>query len=437
MYHNHSKLGLPTFILLVLYFFSGCSKSGSNPISKTTTPTITSISLTFGPYNTAVTITGTGFSTTIANNQLFFNGKAAVIGDATSTQLYTNVPLSAGTGNVTVTVNGTTVTGPVFTYQPAEVVTPFVGSPSSAGSINGMGTAATFYQPYGLALDGSGNLYVADQANNLIRKVTPSGVVSTFAGSGATGSADGNGVAASFNGPEGVAVDAVGNVYVADTFNNLIRKITPSGLVSTLAGTLVKGYSDGTGTSASFNRPSDLAVDVNGNLYVTDLYNYRIRKITPSGSVSTFAGNSSGMLTDGTGTAASFLNPTDICIDKTGNLYVTEGGDLIRKITPSGVVTCIAGTSIIGGVPQSNFAMPQGIAVDPNGNIFIEDSGRYQINELNSNGQLVTFAGTGNQVYNNGIIGLASFNFLEGIVIDANDNIYVSESNYIRKIYMQ
>jgi serine/threonine-protein kinase len=162
---------------------------------------------------------------------------------------------------------------------PAGVVSTFAGS-SVAGFANGTGTAASFSPLTGLALDVSGNVYVADYGNHSIRKITPAGVVSTLAGSGSQGSSDGTGTAASFNYPTRVVVDGSGNVYVADRTNNLIRKITPTGVVITLAGSGSVGSANGMGIAASFNGPSGVAIDGSGNLYVADTYNNRIRKIT-------------------------------------------------------------------------------------------------------------------------------------------------------------
>jgi glucose/arabinose dehydrogenase len=201
---------------------------------------------------------------------------------------------------------------------------------STPGSADGTGTAAQFSTPYGVAVDASGNVYVADAGNHRIRKVSPSGVVSTLAGS-TSGFADGTGTAAQFNQPFGVALDGSGNVYVADERNNKIRKITPAGVVSTLAGSTF-GFADGTGTAAQFRSPRGVAVDASGNVYVADGANNKIRKITPSGVVSTLAGSESGFA-DGTGTAAQFSGPYCVAVDASGNLYVGDtGNSRIRKI---------------------------------------------------------------------------------------------------------
>jgi sugar lactone lactonase YvrE len=176
-----------------------------------------------------------------------------------------------------------------------------------------------------------------------IQKITPGGVVTTLAGSGHDGSANGTGSAASFYGPYGIAMDSSGNIYVADTWNQLIRKITSGGVVTTLAGGgagfdsngfAIPGNANGTGTAASFSFPEGVAVDSLGNVYVADSGNDLIRKITSGGVVTTLAGGGSGTATNGSGTAASFSEPTGVAVDSSGNVYVADShNNLIRKIT--------------------------------------------------------------------------------------------------------
>jgi sugar lactone lactonase YvrE len=255
-------------------------------------------------------------------------------------------------------------------------VTTFAGS--TQGFADGLGTAAKFNNARKVAVDSAGTVYVAD--NNRIRKITPSGLVTTLAGSGANGWSDGTGTAAQFNGSsDGIAVDSTGTVYISDSGGKSIRKVTPSGVVTTFAGsgTSGSGYVDGTGTAARFNGADGIAVDSSGTLYVADSSNDRIRKITPSGVVTTLAGSTRGF-SDGTGTAAQFYLPVGIAVDSTGTLYVTDYfNKRIRKITPSGVVTTLAGSATSGYADgtgaAAQFSNPFGITVDAMGTIYVTD----------------------------------------------------------------
>jgi len=265
------------------------------------------------------------------------------------------------------------------------VVTTFAGT-GQIGSVNGTGTDAGFNTPNSVAVDSSGNLYVADTSNHLIRKINSSGVVTTFAGTGQIGSVNGTGTKASFQYPNGIAVDSLGNVFVADTGNNLIRKINPSGVVTTFAGTGQIGNSN-TSTDTSFNSPSGIAVDTLGNVFVADTLNHQIRKINSSGVVTTFAGNGQQGSANGTGIGASFNGPRAIAVDSSGNVYVADDlNNLIRKIKPSGLVTTLAGTgqlsSVNGTGTDASFNRPRGITVDKSGNLFVADSYNHLIRKI-------------------------------------------------------
>jgi sugar lactone lactonase YvrE len=304
---------------------------------------------------------------------------------------------------------------------------------------DGTGVAAKFRQPHGIALDGSGNLYVADTDNHRIRKIViATGVVTTLAGSGTGGYADGTGTAAQFNYPNGIAVHSSGNVYVADSANNRIRKITPAGEVSTFAGSGTSGYADGTGTAAKFNSPSGVAVDSSGNVYVVE--SYRIRKITPEGVVSTFAGRSSSGSADGTGTAATFNSASGIAVDSSGNVYVADTQNhRIRKITSAGVVTTLAGSaqgSADGTGTAAQFKRPSGVAVDSSGNVFVADTENHRIRKITAAGVVTTLAGSASG-YADGTGAAAKFySPYYGVAVDSNGTVYVADStnHRIRKI---
>jgi sugar lactone lactonase YvrE len=230
---------------------------------------------------------------------------------------------------------------------PAGVVTTYAGASGVEGSDNGVALTARFRFPHGIVIDSAGNLFVSDGGNHTIRKITPAGVVSTFAGAGVFGFKDETGTAAKFNGPLGLAMDAASNIYVADRLNSLIRKITPAGVVTTVAGTAsTAGFNDATGTAAKFNYPWGVASDAAGTLYVADTNNNNIRKITPAGVVSTLAGSATDVAgyVDGAGSVARFNQPIDLKVDSAGNVYAAEKfNKTIRKITPAGVVSTVVG----------------------------------------------------------------------------------------------
>ncbi|MBC7388717.1 MAG: SMP-30/gluconolactonase/LRE family protein [Opitutaceae bacterium] len=303
------------------------------------------------------------------------------------------------------------------------------------------GTPARFYYPYGLTLDANGNIYVADSYNQKVRKISSTGDVSTIAGSGGQGSIDGQGMAANFYYLKGVAVDAAGNIYVGDAGNNKIRKISPSGLVSTLAGSDTPGSADGQGNKASFYSPHSIAVDVNGNLIVADCYNNKIRKISPTGLVSTFAGSGSIGSENGQSSLASFNRPTGVALDSNGNVYVADSkNNQIRKISSSGFVSTLAGSGSIGSTDgqgtAASFYYPCGVAVDANGNVYVADAGNHKIRTISPNGLVSTLAGSGlaGRIDEKG--NAASFNSPFGVTVDANRNVYVADylNNTIRKI---
>jgi uncharacterized protein affecting Mg2+/Co2+ transport len=309
------------------------------------------------------------------------------------------------------------------------------------GSANGTGTAANFYFPTAVASDASGNVYVADHFAHKIRKITSAGIVSTLAGSITPGNIDGLGTSAKFNYPSGVAVDALGNVYVADNNNHTIRKITPAGLVSTFAGSGTAGSVDGIGTAASFYYPTKLALDNLGNVYVADLRNHKIRKITPAGVVSTLAGSGTIGDTDATGAGASFNYPTGVALDTDGNVYVSDGSNhKIRKITSSGEVSTFAGSGTIGASDgigtAASFYGPNGIAIDASGNLYVADRDNYKIRKITPAGLVSTLAGTGLSGSDDGIDVVASFNNPLGVGTDASGNVYVADfgNHKIRKI---
>jgi sugar lactone lactonase YvrE len=375
--------------------------------------------------------------------------------------------------------------------SPGGFVTTLAGLAGSTGRSDGVGTAARFYYPGGIAVDGSGNLYVADTFNSLIRKVTPGGEVSTLAGDVA-GSADGVGTAASFlypagiaidasgalaiadtgnatvrridlsnrvstvaglaaqygnvdgpgalarfNGPYGLAADGEGSTYVADSFNATIRRISAAGVATTLAGVPgVFGSADGVAASAQFNAPYGVAVDGSGNVYVADTGNNLIRRISAAGVVSTLAG-SAGQAgsADGQGALARFNGPYAIALGRNGNLLVADTlNHAIRSVTPAGLVTTLAGMAQVAGAGDgaasvARFNLPYGVAVAMDGTVFVADSGNHAIRKISIDGTTSTVAGmAGSSGHADGDGAAARFDSPQGISLDAGGALYIADT---------
>ena len=310
-------------------------------------------------------------------------------------------------------------------------------SGTASGFSNATGTAALFNAPDGIAVDTSGIVFVADSNNNKIRKITSAGVVSTFAGSGAASAVNATGAAATFNSPNHLTFDAAGNLYVADG-DSLIRKITTGAVVTTLAGQVGTNTSnDATGTAATFWAPVGIAFNpISGNLFVSDYSAMLIRGINlTTTAVTTVAGkvNTSSYI-NGTGTAATFNNNYGIAVDgTTGNLYVADSfNNVIRKITSAGVVTTFAGTGAStpvtdGPATSATFYRPKALAVDYNGNIYVADIGNNMIRVISPAGIVTTLAGNGTASTVNGTGTAATFNAPIAITVDSSGNLYTAD----------
>jgi sugar lactone lactonase YvrE len=335
-----------------------------------------------------------------------------------------------------------TITTPANNAVPVGTVTTFAGNDKGlSGYVEGTGIAALFDGSQNIAYNTTtGLLYVSDSFNNTIRTVTTAGATSTLTNAG-IGYVNGPLSAARFYGPRGVSFDAQGNTYLADLGNNVIRKITTGGVVSTLAGNTIAGYLDGGATAAEFYNPIATTVDATGNVYVADRSNNLIRKITPDGVVSVFVGfkalSGYSQLTvpgylDGSAASAVFNYPVAITKDANGNFYVADyKNNAIRKITPAGDVTTYAGGLNFPALVGS----PTGIAIDAQGNMFISDNtGR--ILEITKNKVLYVLAGAKASGNTNGVGSLARFSNPQSLALDANGNLYVADfnNNAIRKI---
>ena len=317
----------------------------------------------------------------------------------------------------------------------------FAGTGNTAGSANG--TPGTFSNPYGIAIDADKNLYIADTVNNLIRKITPARVVSTLAGTaGFSGTLDGTGAAARFNFPVGIAADGSGNIYVSDANSFTIRKITAAGVVTTFAGTPFQiGSTDGTGAAARFFLPYGVATDAQGNVYVAEGGNHLIRKITPAGAVTTLAGGAQQPgNTNGTGGAARFNIPFGVAVDSAGNVFVADSGNnVIRRVTAAGVVTTFAGDGLSGAFDgtgtAARFNQPRGVAVGAGGVVYVADYGNSVIRAITSAGVVTTVAGTAGIVGEVNSVGpTVRFYDPTGIVADGT-TVYVADTsnNLVRR----
>jgi sugar lactone lactonase YvrE len=253
------------------------------------------------------------------------------------------------------------------------------------GIVDGIGASAQFKFPTSLAFDDRGNIFSADARDPRIRKTNPGAVVTTFAGSADEGFADGAGASAKFRGENTIATDETGVVYISDAQNNRIRKIIEPGLVSTIAGSDGPGLRDGQANKAAFDFPDGIAVDKHGNIFVSDGSNFCIRKITPDGMVSTLAGKKQQGHSDGDGTTALFEFPGDMVIDQQDNLYVIDLST-IRKISPMGIVSTIAGSTDgfqDGEGTVAKFFTPYGLGIDAQGNIYVADTNNNRIRKIN------------------------------------------------------
>jgi sugar lactone lactonase YvrE len=309
-------------------------------------------------------------------------------------------------------------------------VSTFAGG--TRGLVDGNGTAARLDDPFGVVIDKKGELFVTENGNNRVRKISANGDVVVFAGNSTTASVNGNGVNASFNNVTAIGLAPSGDLYAAEFMGNKIRRISPTADVTDFAGSGVAGSGDANGTNATFTGPIAMTVDGAGNAYVVELNTAFIRKITPAGDVTTLPGSG----------PASFSRPYGIAVDADGNLFVADSdNNRIRKLTPAGAVTTFAGTGAAGfdngPAGAATFERPGGLAFDAFGNLYVADTGNNLVRKITPDGEVSTFAGqAGVMGAQNGIGTAASFSQPYGLAIGADGTIYVADSvnNRIRKI---
>ncbi len=431
--------GLPKLIVILFFLaiLTSCNKDDdAAPIQAA----LSSISPESGPKNTSVSINGSNFGTNTANIKVYFNDVEAVVESVTDTEIKATVPRLAMTGFVKVIVDGKELLGPEFIYEFSEAhVTTLAGDKEGSGYADGQGTAAKFGAFDGIAIDTDGNVFTASHSNIAIRKITPNGLVSTLFKS-ESGYLDGNLSEAKASWPQDIVIDATGNKYFIDANNYKIRKISPEDIVSTLAGSTF-GYADGQGIDAKFAIMYGITVDALGNVYVVEQNTIsntsRIRKITPEGVVSTLAGGEIGYA-DGQGTDAKFDLPYGLAIDSSGNIIVVDASNnKIRKVSPTGLVTTIAGSTEgyeDGNGEAAKFNFPYGVTVDKLDNIYVADYSNMRIRKITPDGTVSTLAGSGTYGFNDGEGLDVTITFPRDITVDDDFNLYFTQNRVVRKI---
>jgi sugar lactone lactonase YvrE len=335
----------------------------------------------------------------------------------------------------------------------AQIISTIAGNGSQGYSGDGgQATAAELYNPYGIKVDAFNNIYFADDLNAVIRKISSSGIINTIAGNGTQGySGDGGlATAAEFNNPNGIGIDTLGNIYIADYYNQRIRKVTSAGIITTFAGNGVVGYSGdgGQATSAEFHSPQGIGVDKSGNVYIGDAFNNCIRKVNTAGIITTFAGNAiQGFSGDGGAASVAEINvPSGVAIDASGNVYFAdEHNNRVREVNTSGIISTICGNGVAGysgdGAQATDAELNDlyDVSVDASGNIYIADGSNFVIRKVTaSTGIITTIAGNGTSGFagDGGQSTVAELSFPNGLALDDIGNIYISDgnNNRIRKV---
>jgi serine/threonine-protein kinase len=436
------------FLLGIVLFAISCNKT-ANPVNPNDSTTLTSLNITItsirpvsGPYKTIDTITGLGLEKIATPDSVLINGHKVTIIRDSADQVIVEIPILAGTGNVDIWYKGKMYQGPVFIYDSVLYVTTIAGT-TDAAEVDGKGTAARFFNPAGIALDHFGNTYVAE-GGNTIRKIDTGANVSILAGSPSmqAGYLDGTGTGAMFNFPYGLCMGPDGYLYVGEGEGYRVRRVSTSGVVTTFAGATWDGIPadgswDGNAATATFNSPWGVASDQNGNIYVADINNNKIRKITSAGVVSSLAGGDYYTYgqQDGIGSSALFYEPRQVAVDPSGNVFVIDNeSHFLRKITPDGTVTTLLGPYAPSLSGVYDLLVATAVATDKHGNVFFSYDGGIAIAELKADGTLLPYAVTGAAGYTDGPIPLATFGGITGMVVDDSGTIYVTDKNRVRRV---
>jgi DNA-binding beta-propeller fold protein YncE len=438
------KLIIPVILTLLI---SACVKTdtgtGNGKPGKGATLTITGTNRVEGAMNDSLVIGGTGFTTDTSKDIVTINDVRAPILSATATEIIAKIPVRAFSGNIVVHVGGQSVTGPMFQYLVTTgVVSTFAGNTNlGPGFSDGIGTNARFFGPVALALDSTGDLYVADLLNRRIRKITlQNASVTTFAGNGTYGDEDGDGASAEFGSINGIAVAKNGAVYVADADYNVIRAISTDGtLVTTIAGQAGQsGYSNNTALTSLFNKPMGLTFDNTGNLIIVDQGNNVLRELTTS---------SMDVTSLTTGTNGNFNQINGITYNaRNSDVYVADAGsNQIKAFSVTAVYYTYFGNGILGylngikGAPVE-FNRPQGLAFDNNYNVYVADTFNNCIRMIDNQYNVTTLVGSTESGLADGTGAAAKFNEPYTVVVDnINHYLYVADTgnSCIRKVVLE
>jgi len=401
-----------------------------------------------------VTTNGAGYYSAIVTNRY---GSAAS-GSATLTVNYLTESRVVTNGTIAVFCVSLPVAGPLSyrwlfngNYIPNDIITTVAGSNTGYSGDGSAATNALLYFPASITVDGAGNLFIADTDNHRVRRVGTDGIITTVAGTGTAGYSGDGGVATNANLylPNGVAVDSMGNLFIADTDNHRIRKVETNGVITTVAGTGTAGYSGdgGAATGAKLHYPSGVTVDGLGNLFIADTVNYRVRRVEANGIITTVAGTgTAGYSGDGgASTNAKLYLPWSSAVDGAGNLFIADyGNNCVREVGTNGIITTVAGTGTAGysgdGGSAANAKLfdPEGVSLDSIGNLFVADYGNNRVREVGTNSIITTVAGSGmvGRTGDGGSATNAAFYGPTGVAVDGAGNLFIADkgNSHIREV---